>query len=261
LKLSKILRVYVLAIGFLLYLPIFLVVVNSFNVNPFIGEWRGFTLKWYALLLRDFEAMQGLTNSLTIAIASASLSVFLALLASMFMIEHGEFRVMDAFVYPPIVMPEVVEAVALMMAFQYAGASFGWLTVMIGHTAFNVAFAYIILNSTRVRFPELEGAARTLGASSLQAFLRISLPLAVPGISVALAITFLLSFTNFIKTLYTTGPGFYTLPLLVWNRARRPGIAEYTYPNALNALATILLALSFIIALVFTLFTLKRERK
>ena len=260
-KFGKILRVYVLAVGFLLYLPIFLVIVNSFNVNPFIGEWRGLTLRWYELLFGDFEAMQGLTNSLTIAIASALLSVFLALLASMLMVNHGDFKAIDALVYPPIVMPEVVEAVALMMAFQYAGAGFGWLTVMIGHTAFNVAFAYIILNSTRVRFPELEGAARTLGASSLQAFLRISLPLAMPGISVAIAITFLLSFTNFIKTLYTTGPGFYTLPLLVWNRARRPGIAEYTYPNALNALATMLLVLSLIIALVFTLFTLKRERK
>jgi len=261
LKLGKILRGYVLAVGFLLYLPIFLVVVNSFNVNPFIGEWRGFTFKWYALLCRDFEVMKGLTNSLTIAVSSALLSVFLALLASMFMVDHGEFKVMDILVYPPIVIPEVVEGVALMMALQYASVSFGWLTVMIGHTAFNVAFAYIILNSTRVRFPELEGAARTLGASPLHAFLKISLPLAMPGISVAIAITFLLSFTNFIKTLYTTGPGFYTLPLLIWNRARRPGISEYTYPNALNALATILLALSLIIALVFTAFTLKRERK
>ncbi|MDT7866251.1 MAG: ABC transporter permease [Desulfurococcales archaeon] len=254
---KQLLRVYTYVIALLLYIPIAFMVISSFNSSPYIGVWEGFTTYWYQLLLRDSEAHIALVNSLTIAIVSSTLSVSTALLAAL-QVRGRRLTAVDALVYPPIVMPEVAEAVALFLAFTYLGVEKGWLTVMLGHTAFNLAFAYVTLTVSRVRFEELEDAARTLGAGRLQTFKDIILPLAMPGIVAALAITFLLSFTNFIKTLFTTGPGFYTLPILIWNRARRPGISEFASQNALNALATLVTLTALSIAVAYTAYMLRK---
>ena len=253
------LKVYTYSTAILLYVPIAVMVINSFNPSPYIGVWEGLSLHWYQLLLRDREAFTAFTNSLTVAVVSSTLSTSIALIAA-FQTRGRRLVALDSLVYPPIVMPEVAEAVALFLAFTYVGVEKGWLTVMLGHTAFNVAFAYVTLTVSKVRFEELENAARTLGAGRLEVFKNIILPLAMPGIVAALAITFLLSFTNFIKTLFTTGPGFYTLPILIWNRARRPGISEFASQNALNALATLVTLVALSIAVAYTIYMVKRVR-
>ncbi|MCX8195808.1 MAG: ABC transporter permease [Acidilobaceae archaeon] len=254
------LRAYTFVLMALLYLPVAFMIVNSFNEDPFMEGFRGPSLRWFELALRDVQAAVGYFNSFTVALASGLLSVSLAFLAA-YAVGNRRVTLFDALAYPPIVIPEIAEAVALFMMFHTVGAEMGWLTVMIGHTAFNVAFAYVTLRATGVRFENLENAARTLGAGGLRTFKDVVLPLAFPGVVVAIAITFLLSFTNFIKTLFTTGPGFYTLPLLIWNRAKRPGVEEFTYPNALNALFVPLVLISLSIAIAYTVYVMSKRKE
>ncbi len=255
----SLLRAYTYFIAILLYIPVIIMFIYSFNDSRFIGEWRGFTTKWYSIVLSDRMFAETLYNSFTVAIASAGVSTLIALPAALAARrKRGGVGLVDALVYPPIVIPEIAEAVALMLLLISIGFPLGWLSVFIGHTAFNIAYAYITLTPAINVSRNLEDAARTLGASPLSVFMKIVLPLSMPGIIAALMLTFMLSFTDFIKTLFTTGPGFQTLPLLVWNRARRPGLTEYSSQNALNALASILIALSLAIALLYTAYMVKR---
>ncbi|MCS7106858.1 MAG: ABC transporter permease [Acidilobaceae archaeon] len=257
---KRALQIYSFLAMIVIYVPVALMVLNSFNENPYMDRFSGPSLRWFETLLGDEEAKVGYVNSFTVAVVSSILSVLLAFAAAS-SLSGRRVSLIDALAYPPIVIPEIAEAVALFMFFQVLGAELGWLTVVIGHTAFNVAFAYLTLRTTGTRFEALENAARTLGASRLQVFKDIVLPLALPSIVVAMAITFLLSFTNFMKTLFTTGPGFYTLPLLIWNRARRPGVEEFSYPNALNALFTPLVLITLSIAVTYTLYVLTRQKR
>lgn len=257
----SILRAFTWGVVLALYVPILIIFLGSISGDPYSIDLGSPTLRWYRALASDREAFSGFLNSVSVAAASALLSVSLAFLAA-YSVGARRVTMLDALSYPPIVIPEIAEAVALLLMFRSIGAELGWLTVLIGHTAFNVAFAYVTLRASGVRFNSMEGAARTLGAGRLSVLRHIVMPLSMPGIVVALAITFLLSFTNFIKTLFTTGPGFYTLPLLIWNRARRPGVDELTYPNALNALAVPLVMIALSIAVAYTIyFVILRERK
>ncbi len=256
----RLLRIYTLALVAAVYLPIIVMAAYSFNDSRFMGEWRGFTTKWYIQLIHDQQAWAALRNSGLVAVASAVVSVVLALPAAV-STRRTDKDVASLLVYPPVIIPEITEAVTLMLFFIVLGFPLGPLSVFIGHTAFNVAYAYIALEPVGSRGRELFQAARTLGAGKLTAFTRVTLPLLMPGIFAALALTFMMSFTDFIKTLFTTGPGFQTLPLLIWNRARRPGLTDYSSQSALAALATVIVLASLLVATAFTLYEIRRSRR
>ncbi|MCE4613001.1 MAG: ABC transporter permease [Desulfurococcales archaeon] len=257
---SKILRAYTYALLAMIYVPIAFMVVMSFNDSPYAGEWKGFTVKWYKLLLADSRALEAFNNSLTIAIASAIVSTLIALPAAYHTSKTPKLGVLNALTAPPIVIPEITEAVSLLVLFLYIGFPLGWVSVFIAHTAFNAAYAYVTLTVIRGADENLVAAARTLGASRFYIWRRVIIPLSMPGIVASLMLTFMLSFTNFIKTLFTKGPGFETLPILIWNRARRPGLTELSSQNALNALTTLLVLVSISIATVYTVIVLRRSR-
>ncbi len=255
---KTLLRVYTFTVLALVYAPIAALAVQSFSESPLIGVWEGFTLKWYSMIPGDERALRALYNSLSVAALSALSSIVIALLALAGYRRVRRVTLVDLAVYPPLILPDIVEAVALLMFLVYLGFPLGFYSVLVGHTAFNVAYAYIILAPALRGGTKLEEAARTLGASPLQVFIRVTLPLAAPGLISAFTLTFLLSFTDFIKTLFTTGPGFETLPLMIWNRARRPGLGEYSSYSYLAALSTLLVASSISIAAVYTLYALRR---
>ncbi|MEM4681195.1 MAG: ABC transporter permease subunit, partial [Acidilobaceae archaeon] len=125
-------------------------------------------------------------------------------------------------------------------------------------------FAYTIISVTGLGHPSLEEAAKTLGAKPHQVLMKVIIPLSLPTLVAALVLTFLLSFTNFVKTIFTRGPGFETLPLLIWARARRPGIDELAYPNALNALASLIffttLTLAVLVSIAYVANATRREK-
>ncbi len=260
LGLRRVLRGYTWLLVAFTYLPIVVVAIFSFNDSRFIGEWRGFTLDWYRLLAEDARAWRALVNSLLVAVASSAASIAIASPAALWA-RGRPLRVADALTYPPIVIPEIAEAVSLLVMLVALGFPLGPVSVVVGHTAFNVAYAYLALAPVGEKGRRLAEAARTLGATPLQAFARITLPVALPGIVAAVALTFMMSFTDFTKTLFTTGPGFETLPLLVWNRARRPGLNPYTSHTALAALATVLITASLIVAAVVTWYVYSRPSR
>ena len=253
-----VLKAYTYIVIALTYAPLILLALQSVSESPLIGVLEGFTLKWYLQIPGDARAREALLNSFSVAVLSAGISVVLAVLAAMAYRRVRTVTFLDLIIYPPLILPDIVEAIALLIMLTSIKAPLGFYSVLIGHTAFNVAYAYIIISPSLKGGLGVEEAARTLGASPLQVLFKITLPLATPGIVSALALTFLLSFTDFIKTLFTTGPGFETLPLMVWNRARRPGLGEYSSYSYLASLATIMIASSILVALAYTIYLSRR---
>ena len=247
------LRLYTWLLIVALYLPLIVTVAYSFSNTKYIGQWGGFTTRWYHLLLEDPDLAGALKNSIVIAFGSSTASLALALPAALANDRLSQ-RLGEALVYPPVIIPEITEAVALMLLFLYIGFPLGATSVMIGHIAFNVAYAYVVLRSSGGEGRRLELAARTLGAGRLEAKIKVTLPAMAPSIAAAAAITFLMSFTDFTKTLFTAGPGFKTLTILLWNRARRPGLNPLTSQPYLAAITSVMIGVSLaFLALVLAL--------
>ncbi len=254
------LKTYTILLLTILYVPLLTLAVYSFNNSMYFGEWKGFTTKWYAQLLEDKQAFNAFENSIIVAISSALISTSIAIPAAL-AARREEKNLVSMLVYPPVIIPEITEAVALLLMFVYLGFPLGLMSVLIGHTAFNVAYAYIALEPVAGKGKQLADAARTLGADKKTAFIKVILPTAMPGIIAALALTFMMSFTDFIKTLFTKGPGFETLPILIWNRARRPGLNPFTSQPAIAAIATVLVVTSILVAVAYNLYVLRTERR
>lgn len=246
--LNKLLKAYTYLLLVLLYIPLLLVILQSFNASKYPGEWKGFTLQWYVALASDGEVISAAINGASIAILSSLLSTALGGVAAYYFARKGSSSLVDNFFYAPIVIPEIVESVSLLMLYYYVGAELGFWTVLIGHTAYNVSYAYVALKPQfRMTSSSVEEAAYTLGAKPFDVFVRVYFPLALPGIISSMLITFSMSFDDFVKTAFTTGPGFKTLPLVIWARAAR-GRAT----SELNALATILIIVSLLTSYVYT---------
>lgn len=246
----RILRAYTWTIIALLYAPLILTVVYSFSNSRYFGEWGGFTLRWYKLMLNDPDLWRAATNSLVVASLSALLSILLSLPLALAMPGKAKTAA-EALMYPPLIIPEITEAVALMTFFIWIGFPLGMLSVLIGHTAFNVAYAYLVLKPGTHGVRRLEAAARSLGATRLQSILLVVAPVLLPTIVAAGALAFIMSFTDFTKTLFTAGPGFNTLTVLIWNRARRPGLTPYTSQPYLAAVTSVLLLASITVLAVW----------
>ncbi|PLJ78122.1 ABC transporter permease [Infirmifilum sp. SLHALR2] len=242
------LKVYTALLLVAVYTPILFVVAQSFNAAKYPGEFRGFTLQWYLELARDTEVVNAAVNGLAVALLSSLLSTALGGIAAYYFARRGSSSIVDNFFYTPIVIPEIVESVSLLMLYYYVGAELGFWTVLIGHTAYNISYSYVALKPQfRMTSSSVEDAAYTLGAKPFDVFVRVYFPMALPGIISSILITFSMSFDDFVKTAFTTGPGFKTLPLVIWARAAR-GRAT----SELNALATILIAISLVTSYVYT---------
>lgn len=247
-KLRALLRVYTLILLVMLYIPLAYVIAQSFNSSRYPGAWEGFTLAWYSKLLSDSEVARAALNGFAVAASSALISTLLGGVAAYYFARRGGSGLLDSFFYAPIVLPEIVESVSLLMLYYYAGVELGFWTVLIGHTAYNIAYAYVALKPQFVvTSGSIEAAALTLGAKPFDVFVRVYFPMAMPGVVSSLLITFVMSFDDFVKTAFTTGPGFKTLPLVIWARAARGRATQ-----DLNALATLLIAVSLLASYIYT---------
>ncbi len=250
----RLLRTYVALFIAFAYAPLAVMVLFSLSDSRFLGVWGGFTTRWYVELLSWGKAWEALTNSLSIALASAALSVALGLVAGYHHSRRGASSVMDLVMYLPIVMPEIAEALSLalflyMIQLLLGLDLFGPVAIFLGHTAFSVSYAYVIIREHMAYVPRtIEDAALTLGAGPLQALVRIVVPLLYPGITAAFLISFSLSFDNFVKTAFTTRPGFDMVPLLIWAYAGRGRGSPLV-----NALGTVMLSVSLAIAVIYSL--------
>ncbi|CAE6764011.1 Inner membrane ABC transporter permease protein YdcV [Paraburkholderia domus] len=265
-KPNRMLSASVLTIGFLfLYIPIISLVVYSFNESKLVTVWSGFSLKWYGVLMHDDELLTAAWLSLKIALMTASASVVLGTWAGFVLARMGRFRgftFFTAMINAPLVIPEVIQGISLLLLFVTMQQMFGWpagrglLTIWIGHVMLCVSFVAIIVQS-RVKELDrsLEEAALDLGATPLKVFLAITLPLIVQALVSGWLLSFTVSIDDVILSAFLSGPGWTTLPLVVFSRVRMGLNPE------MNAIATMFITVVTIGVVAANRVMLARERR
>ncbi len=239
-------RSLVLLLGFLfLYVPIFSLIVYSFNESRLVTVWAGFSLKWYGELFRDRQMLDAAWMSLKIAFYTACAAVVLGTMASLVMTRLRHFRgktLFGALITAPLVMPEVITGVSILMMFVAIGDMIGHpiqrgvSTVWIAHVTFTMAFVTVIISSRMQEMDRsLEEAAMDLGANRLRVFFLITLPIIAPALVAGWLMAFTLSLDDLVISSFTNGPGSTTLPQKVFSSVRL-GLTP-----KINALASLLI--------------------
>jgi putrescine transport system permease protein len=223
-----------------LYLPIVILVIYSFNASRLVTVWAGWSLTWYRELLHDDAILQAAWISLRIAALSASAATVLGTLAAVALTRAGAFRgrlLFSGMVYAPLVMPEVITGLSLLLLFVALNADRGFWTVAIAHTTLTMCFVTVIVQSRLVGFDRsLEEAAMDLGCPPLKTFLTITLPLIMPAVAAGWMLAFSLSLDDLVIASFTTGPGATTLPIRIYSQVRLGVKPE------INAICTIMIA-------------------
>jgi putrescine transport system permease protein len=229
-----------LALAFL-YLPIVILVIYSFNASRLVTVWGGWSARWYLALLDDQAMLAAAWVSLRIALLSATAATVLGTLAAVALARHGRFRgrlLLTGMVFAPIVMPEVITGLALLLLFVALDIGRGFWTVTVAHTTLTMCFVTVIVQSRLLSVDRaLEEAAMDLGAPPLKAFVAITLPLMAPALAAAWMLAFVLSLDDLVIASFTTGPGATTLPMRIYSEVRLGVKPE------INAICTILIAI------------------
>jgi putrescine transport system permease protein len=213
----------VLGVAFL-YLPIVILVVYSFNASQLVTVWGGWSTRWYGELVNDEALLDSAFISLRIALLSATAATILGTLAAVALVRFNRFRgrlLFAAMIYAPLVMPEVITGLSLLLLFVAISIDRGFWTVAIAHTTMAMCFVAVIVQSRLIDFDvSLEEAAMDLGASPLRTFIAVTLPLIVPAIAAAWMLAFALSLDDLVIASFTTGPGATTLPIRIYSEVR-----------------------------------------
>jgi putrescine transport system permease protein len=203
-----------------LYLPIVVLVIYSFNASRLVAVWGGWSTKWYAALAADAPLVDAAFTSIRLALASATAATVLGTLAAAALVRGGRFRGRLAFasmIYAPLVMPEVITGLAMLLLFVALAVDRGFWTVAIAHTTMAIGFVTVIVQARLLDFDmSLEEAAMDLGASPLDTFLTVTLPLIAPAIAAGWMLAFALSLDDLVIASFTTGPGATTLPIRIY---------------------------------------------
>ncbi len=242
---------FMVALFFFLYLPIVILVIFSFNKAGSSYHWEGFSAAWYVQLFQSIEVWHALKNSLIIAISAVVLSITMAVALTYFGNRMARFNFLF---YGTLGIPEVVMAVGLIGFFSLFFLSFGFLTLIVGHTLLGLGYAVPMVQA---RFNELdkllEEASLDLGASRLQTFFWITLPLLSPAIVAAALLIFVLSFDDFVIAFFCAGASTQTLPLYIFSVVRIGG------SPMINALSTLLLCFSSLLILTIALLRVRKH--
>jgi putrescine transport system permease protein len=241
-----------LGIAFL-YMPIVILVIYSFNASRLVTVWGGWSTRWYAELAGDTAILQAAFISLRVALASASAATLLGTLAAVALVRFGRFRgrlLFASMIYAPLVMPEVIAGLSLLLLFVAIAVDRGFWTVVIAHTTMAMCFVTVIVQSRLIDFDtSLEEAAMDLGAPPLRTFLSVTLPLILPAVAAAWMLSFALSLDDLVIASFTTGPGATTLPIRIYSQVRLGVKPE------INAVSSIFIAVVGIAVLTASLLT------
>ncbi|MFB9885630.1 ABC transporter permease subunit [Balneatrix alpica] len=256
----------VLTLGFtFLYLPIALLIGYSFNESRLVTVWSGFSTKWYGELFADRQMMDAVWMSLKIAMSAATAAVVLGTLAAFTLIRFGRFRghtLFGGMINAPLVMPDVITGLALLLTFVAMGQVLGWpqdrgaLTIWMAHVTFCTAYVAIVV-SARLKEMDasLEEAALDLGAPPFKVFWLVTLPIIAPSLAAGWLLAFTLSMDDLVIASFVSGPGSTTLPMVVFSSVRL-GVSP-----KINALATLIVAVVAIAVLVAWWFARKAEKE
>ena len=214
-----------LALGFaFLYLPILLLAVYSFNASRLVTVWGGLSVRWYGALMRNAALMDAAWITVRIAFLSATLATILGTLAALALARYGRFpgrTLFTGLVYAPMVMPEVITGLALLLFFVAVGLDRGFWTVTLAHTTLTLCFVTVVVQARLVGFDRsLEEAAMDLGATPLHTFFTVTLPLISPSVAAGFLLAFTLSLDDLVIASFNTGPGATTLPIRIYSQVR-----------------------------------------
>nr|WP_267336990.1 MULTISPECIES: ABC transporter permease subunit [unclassified Gilliamella] len=264
--LGKFLKGLILLLVFsFLYIPMIILIVYSFNSSRLVTVWSEFSTKWYFELIHNEALLKAVGLSLSIAAGAASLAIVLGTLAAYAIIRYRRFRGSNLFSFmttAPLVMPDVITGLALLLLFVGMGQVLGWptqrgaITIWLAHATFCTAYVTVVI-SARLRELDksIEEAALDLGANPLKVFFIITLPMIAPALVSGWLLAFTLSLDDVVIANFVTGPGAMTLPKLVFSKVRL-GVDPQV-----NALATIILLIVGIIGFISWLWMRRAEKR
>jgi putrescine transport system permease protein len=247
-----------LVFGFtFLYLPILILVVFSFNESRLVTVWAGFSTKWYVELFSNQGLMDAAWVTARVAFVSATIATVLGTLAALVLIRFGRFpgrTLFSGMVYAPLVMPEVITGLSLLLLFVAINFDRGFWTVTIAHITFSMCFVAVVVQSRLVSFDtSIEEAAMDLGCPPAKTFFVITLPIILPAVIAGWMLAFTLSLDDLVIASFTTGPGATTLPMKIYSQVRLGVTPE------INAVCTILIALVTLGVIAASLVTKRQE--
>jgi len=239
-----------------LYLPIAVVVLYSFNANRIVANWGGFSLHWYSTALSNAALVGAVKTSLLVAAVATILSTVVALMAALVIVRGRQVRfrrASETIVNLPLLLPEIVVAVAVLILFSELGLTSGLLKLMIAHTTFCIPFAFLPIRARLQGMDaDLEEAARDLYASGWVAFRRVTLPLIMPGVFSGAMLAFVISMDDFITSNLLNSGGATTLPVYIFSLIKQ-GVSPQ-----LNAISTLIMIVSVVLATIA--FLVQRRR-
>ncbi|MEX0346226.1 MAG: ABC transporter permease [Rhizobiaceae bacterium] len=231
-----------LTLGFaFLYMPMVILIVYSFNASKLVTVWAGFSTKWYGELLNNDAFLGAAWVTLKVAVFSSTLATVLGTMAAYVLVRGGRFygrTLFSGMIYAPLVMPEVITGLSLLLLFIAIGLDRGVFTIVLAHTTFSMCYVSVVVSSRLVSFDNsLEEAALDLGCTPFDAFKSVTLPIIAPAVISGWLLAFTLSLDDLVIASFTSGPSSTTLPIKIFS-AVRLGVSP-----EINALSTILIAI------------------
>ena len=231
-----------LTLGFaFLYLPMVILVVYSFNASKLVTVWGGFSTRWYGELMRNEAFLDAAWVTVKVAVMSSTLATVLGTMAAYVLVRAGRFAGLTLFsgmIYAPLVMPEVITGLSLLLLFIGIGMDRGVMTIVLAHTTFAMCYVSVVVSSRLVSFDRsLEEAALDLGCTPFEAFRLVTLPIIAPAVISGWLLAFTLSLDDLVIASFTAGPSATTLPIKIFS-AVRLGVSP-----EINALSTIMIGI------------------
>ena len=224
-----------------LYIPIILLVIYSFNESRLVTVWAGFSTKWYGELLQNQGIIGAASITLKVAFLASTLATILGTMAGFAMARFGHFRgrtLFNGMIYAPLVMPEVITGLSLLLMFVAISFNRGMWTITLAHTTFAMCYVAVVIQSRLTSFDRsIEEAAMDLGCTPLKTFFVITLPIIMPAVVSGWLLSFTLSLDDLVIASFTTGPGATTLPMKIYSMVRLGVTPE------INAVSTIMVGL------------------
>ena len=247
-----------IALGFaFLYLPIVLLVIYSFNASRLVTVWAGFSTEWYVKLFQNEQLLDAAWVTLRVAFISASIATVLGTLGAITLTRYGRFwgrTLFSGMVYAPLVMPEVITGLSLLLLFVAVNFDRGFWTITLAHITFTMCFVSVVVQSRLVTFDRsLEEAALDLGCTPLRTFFVITLPIILPAVVSGWMLAFTLSLDDLVIASFTTGPGATTLPMRIYSQVRLGVTPE------INAACTLLIAIVTVVVIAASIITKRQE--
>lgn len=231
-----------LTLGFaFLYLPMVILIVYSFNESRLVTVWAGFSTKWYAALLENDAFLDAAWVTLKVGLLSSTFATVLGTMAAYVLVRGGRFMgrtLFSGMIYAPLVMPEVITGLSLLLLFISIGLDRGVTTIVLAHTTFSMCFVSVVVSSRLASFDRsLEEAALDLGCTPFDAFRSVTLPIIAPAVVSGWLLAFTLSLDDLVIASFTSGPSSTTLPIKIFS-AVRLGVSP-----EINALSTIMIGI------------------